>query len=1342
MKKKLFGKLLMGTVLLFAIGSFESCKDYDDDISSLQTQVNTLNGQVTTLQTALDGAKSAASAAQTTADKAVSDAKAAQGTADEAKATAAAADALAKAAATKAEVTALETAISDLKTLMNSKVDQSVYDAKVKEIAGQIDAINPKLNELTKGISDEAIAREAGDKALQEAVSAAKADLQKQIDVLNTFKKSIEDTELPALKKQISDVDAAEKALEERLKKVEGDVAALNTDVSGLKTNMQKAQEDIQKLNTNLQVLTVFVNKMLNSIVLQPSLYYGGIEAVEAQHAMYRPLKYLTDYDGKINGASITYAYDENKPDLTYITPVIDVKYHLNPATVEASQITSLKLLTDDKTYITRTAKAESEVGEGKLRLLDFNNDGKYFEIENGDMHVMLNNSDSAWHKMEPYSDKITVFAIEANAVSSDGTQTRTVTSDYGVLAKVQVSNFMIADNDPDIHHYNTYPYIQDRYNTYCEMMDAQQQNFYPYGNHNWTEDHADIHHLYRTPVLAIENLYTHELAYDGTVDLDKVIEIHALHQFKSTGNQTGTGFNTGKTYDYTIDNLDKYGFERKYTLINYMYHADGTNTNPVGINETGESYYHALIKSDGHTLMAKSYYGTEAEPQVNQNSIGREPLVRVELIDKNNNNALVAVGFIKFRIVGADKKIEPVTIVAGDSVAFCMAKGDTIMTQWDLVENKILGALNMSKVDFERTYALAGNNTTNVVLADLRNQVGTSLGADGRRWANGGIATANQSGSVYVETYEGSGVWVSANEKLNRILHYANGFVDNGRYGEFIWSTDDRDVSETNLLAWKLTAEQMKQLLVKRDHEGRYLNLDGEPVNNIDAASFNHNVSMRVAAKFVDAKNGGNRDVIVIFEATIQQLVATMNRSSVEWYAKNSLNQGTDEIHANIDAYKNGPDGTVWNVFNFNYEFTNALKNQAWLPSNSGRENAFNFDFKSYIKGLDAQKTAYAAAIDASKLQNITPRKLFFFVEDGKRGWVVEGTPYWHNKNTQVKTKGQVITNQSDYAYLPNNFSDEFKANKYMLKVANINAAGGVDTLRYSANNIAYDVKHGDALVAYVFDETTKKFDYNQYEIIAQIQGTNVIYNYNEWSKDLLNVAGYESNTKLNLDKQMTAHLGLKINESGEDNYWYAGRGNNVQVPVLLGKQQYGENDAEYFEAFNIKFIRPLNLLTENTTIAQDADTKNWEKDVKWVDQRKMESNKYVWPKDWRLYKNPATDADWISWYTNNTNETTWNENNYVADLAHMTTDYSGSKDFVEVSMQNIIATGNFSYTPKTPAGTTHFFYTNNNTNVREFVVFVPITLKYAWGELRTLPDGKELKVNLTFQKTEDQGN
>ena len=88
MKRKYLSALLMGTLTMASVSTFTSCKDYDDDISNLQGQIDKLatvdqlsqkvtelqalissnSSSISTLQSKLEEAKKAAEKAQTTAD--------------------------------------------------------------------------------------------------------------------------------------------------------------------------------------------------------------------------------------------------------------------------------------------------------------------------------------------------------------------------------------------------------------------------------------------------------------------------------------------------------------------------------------------------------------------------------------------------------------------------------------------------------------------------------------------------------------------------------------------------------------------------------------------------------------------------------------------------------------------------------------------------------------------------------------------------------------------------------------------------------------------------------------------------------------------------------------------------------------------------------------------------------------------------------------------------------------------------------------------------------------------------------------------------------------------------
>ena len=73
MKRKYLSALLMGVLTLSSVSTFTSCKDYDDDINSLQEQVNkaALSSDVEALKTQVNNAATSAQNAATKAEEAL-----------------------------------------------------------------------------------------------------------------------------------------------------------------------------------------------------------------------------------------------------------------------------------------------------------------------------------------------------------------------------------------------------------------------------------------------------------------------------------------------------------------------------------------------------------------------------------------------------------------------------------------------------------------------------------------------------------------------------------------------------------------------------------------------------------------------------------------------------------------------------------------------------------------------------------------------------------------------------------------------------------------------------------------------------------------------------------------------------------------------------------------------------------------------------------------------------------------------------------------------------------------------------------------------------------------------
>ena len=267
MKKRIFGMLLMGAMVIASVSMFTSCKDYDDDINKLQSQIDAITAQnlqtqLTSLQTALtaaqtaaDAAKSAAAqaataaqAAQTTADSKASagDAEAAKAAAEAAQAAADAAQATADAAAKAQDVKDLQDAIANLKDIIDGKVSADDLKKAIEGVEAKIAAIEEgllTLDDVKKLLEDEGFASAAAIEDLKSqltALNAFKAEIEK-LGLSEEWMKKVDDAiaSLTQIKKDIA-AKASQSSVDDLKKSVDKAVAAMGT-VDGFADAINKA---------------------------------------------------------------------------------------------------------------------------------------------------------------------------------------------------------------------------------------------------------------------------------------------------------------------------------------------------------------------------------------------------------------------------------------------------------------------------------------------------------------------------------------------------------------------------------------------------------------------------------------------------------------------------------------------------------------------------------------------------------------------------------------------------------------------------------------------------------------------------------------------------------------------------------------------------------------------------------------------------------------------------------------------------------------------------------------------------------------------------------------------
>jgi len=273
MKKRIFGMLLMGAMVIASMSMFTSCKDYDDDINANKAEIASLKAalqeQKTSLEAAIAAAKSEAQTANATLNTkltelqtlvgnnktdlenaikaAVTDSKAyADGIgADALKVAKEYADAAAKEAAATAKAEALEAAskdLADLKALMEAGDDAAAK--KASELAAKIDAVDESVNKLIAAEKEERV------NALL-AVNTQIENIKLQIAALEKFQATIT--------QQVADIA---KDLESTKKILEGVKATAEKNAEDIKANKEAIAKNVSAIADLSDALAIVDDKV------------------------------------------------------------------------------------------------------------------------------------------------------------------------------------------------------------------------------------------------------------------------------------------------------------------------------------------------------------------------------------------------------------------------------------------------------------------------------------------------------------------------------------------------------------------------------------------------------------------------------------------------------------------------------------------------------------------------------------------------------------------------------------------------------------------------------------------------------------------------------------------------------------------------------------------------------------------------------------------------------------------------------------------------------------------------------------------------------------------------
>ena len=311
-----------------------------------------------------------------------------------------------------------------LATTTSTFVSCKDYDDDINGLQEQIDGLKTNLTSEASALRSELASAktqlESDLAAVESDLAAAKTSLQAAIDA----KASASDvaalqTKVSTLETKASTLETKVSTIETKLTEIDLLIAdleaadAANADaLSALQAEFEAFEKDV---NENLGLLA----KTLTSLVLNPDLYYGGIEAVQVSAIEY------TEQTTKAVDANKDYRTDAPKDgDEIQMTPMLYATYHMNPSSaVVPTDLGSYNFLIADKEYkpFYGGRALKSEILSATT--------------EAGDLTVTAKFTDGAFAE----GDMVTTLALEVEVEEG-----KVVTSDYAAVYAEKITGFVL----------------------------------------------------------------------------------------------------------------------------------------------------------------------------------------------------------------------------------------------------------------------------------------------------------------------------------------------------------------------------------------------------------------------------------------------------------------------------------------------------------------------------------------------------------------------------------------------------------------------------------------------------------------------------------------------------------------------------------------------------------------------------------------------------------------------------------------------------------------------------------------------------------------------------------
>ena len=544
--------------------------------------------------------------------------------------------------------------IGALQTTVNTLTEQ------YSTLSDELDEASKKIAENEAAILAQKTALEAYQKLTdenKEAIEQAQKDLAELEEALAAQKTELESLIAQEVAKVQQNVDNLDAKVESIKAEHDAQIQTLQSDIQNLQDELVKTNGNLlmlkDRLNYEVNVLNLLIGQELRSLVFKPELYVDGVEAAEYNYMMYQYYTEMAKHADVLNSENKVCKFGDEAIIPTTLSkakeydPIVYIQYHMNPSSATIDE-GALSFVSRDAEFITRAneSKACLTIEEYSVK------DG----ILTVGMTAVGSNVDNK------ATDEAAIFALQAKIRKGERTESSVgrdtlITSDYAMLYSTKLSPEALAFNE-------------DRPG--ARECTGTKQKLTP-------ELYMGLDEVMAAPA-------SFELKYNSQegLDLKKFLEVHYAWD-TNTKNQADHG-------RWAYGEEAQYGFSYKFDLIDYT----------VGNNGTSDSRY-AKLNDGVLTACTVDAQGNPTNEQ-GESSIGREPLVRVTLVDKEGN--VVLYGFVKVKIVRETSSLVTTPFAYSDvDVDACNVA--TFDVTWAQVSAQILEKVGMANDEFALNYTL-----------------------------------------------------------------------------------------------------------------------------------------------------------------------------------------------------------------------------------------------------------------------------------------------------------------------------------------------------------------------------------------------------------------------------------------------------------------------------------------------------------------------------------------------------------------------------------------------------------------------------------------------------------